>query len=205
MTVGNMLDENGYYTGSDGAKYAKCDGEYFKVEPIVWQIVLKQSDSALIVSESILANLQYHPNRNRYKDSDVRYWLNRRFYPCAFSEAEKNRIMTSDVDNSVESTGISGNPYAGENTQDKVFLLSYREAFECFGLTDADRQKRVTPFAEKTGTFVHKDTACGWWWLRSPDDSHSYDVRIVDDYGEDYYSPVYYDSLGVVPALKIKL
>ena len=78
------VDENGYYTGSDGEKYAKqianpystdtSKGEYalsngsfltkdqeyfFKVEPLKWRILKEENGQALIVSDLVLEHINY--------------------------------------------------------------------------------------------------------------------------------------------------
>ena len=157
VTVGDVADEDGYYLGSDGERYAKVvasligssftfsnnssivDGNtyYFKVEPIRWRIL----SGSLILCDSIIANHYYHHTTsstvlspgmwvyyaNNYAKSDIRAWLNDEFYKTAFGELQQALIQTTEVDNSAQSTGNSSNSYACQNTSDKVFLLSYRE------------------------------------------------------------------------------
>lgn len=73
---GDTPDENGYYLGSDGAKYVKAVADpngggytfsddtavtsgsayYFKVESIRWRILSESNGKALIVCDSIIAN-----------------------------------------------------------------------------------------------------------------------------------------------------
>ena len=81
VTVGDVADEDGYYLGSDGERYAKVvadpysssgytfsdgsdvtNGEtyYFKVEPIRWRILSESDGSAFILADGIIANHYYH-------------------------------------------------------------------------------------------------------------------------------------------------
>lgn len=80
VTVGDVADEDGYYLGSDGERYAKVvadpddsgytfsDGSavtegstyYFKVEPIRWRILSESDGSAFILADGIIANHYYH-------------------------------------------------------------------------------------------------------------------------------------------------
>lgn len=60
-----------------------------------------------------------------YKTSDVRTWLNADFYNSVF--VDNSYIQTTEVDNSAETTNKSPNKFACENTQDKVYLLSYKD------------------------------------------------------------------------------
>ena len=153
-----------------------------------------------------------------YANSFVRYWLNEEFLTKAFSEDERELILTTDVDNSDTSTGFEVNQYACEDTQDKVFLLSYKEAFETYGLNDEDRKKRATQYA----FYRSGDDTDNEWWLRSPDSKNDFCARIVSEDGKGWqtvggtqkaciqnvhiYKGVdYYPYTGVVPALRIKL
>ena len=84
VTVGDVADEDGYYLGSDGERYAKvvadpCDSRYsfsdgsdvkrgntyyFKVEPIRWRILSESDGSAFILADGIIANHYYHNTRS---------------------------------------------------------------------------------------------------------------------------------------------
>ncbi len=82
VTVGDVADEDGYYLGSDGERYAKVVADpnssgykykfsdnssvisgntyYFKVEPIRWRILSESDGNAFILCDSIIANHNYH-------------------------------------------------------------------------------------------------------------------------------------------------
>ena len=235
VTVGDVADEDGYYLGSDGERYAKVvadpyesgytfsnnssiiDGNtyYFKVEPIRWRILSESNGNAFILCDSIIANKAYDSSNNNYANSDIRAWLNDEFYKTAFGDLQQALIQTTEVDNSVYSTGYS-NPYACGNTFDKVFLLSYREVtnsaygFASSSTYDTARQMLTSDFSRATGAGMGTDSSCygnGWWWLRSPSNNYSIYARDVRNLGSafnDYY--VYGDcSHGVVPALNLTL
>ena len=61
---------------------------------------------------------------NNYEYSAIRSWLNNEFYDSAFTEQEKGYIITTTVDNSLESTMNLGGQYVCDDTTDNVFLLS---------------------------------------------------------------------------------
>ncbi len=248
VTVGDVADEDGYYLGSDGKRYAKVvadpynssgytfsDGSkvtsgntyYFKVEPIRWRILSEDGESAFILADGIVANHYYHHTSssatidgkevyaNNYKHSDIRAWLNDEFLNTAFGKVAQSLIETTEVDNSVYSTGISSNKFACEDTFDKVFLLSYREVTDsAYGFAsssstfDTARRMTVSDYARSTGAYMNTSSSsfgCGDWWLRSPDRSYSDDARVVDRNGYAVSSYVYFDHYGVVPALNIIL
>lgn len=189
VTVGDVADGDGYYLGSDGARYAKVvadprgsgytfsDGSsvtdgatyYFKVEPIRWRILSEDGEGAFILADGILANKAYDASsNNNYKYSDISRWLNGGFLYAAFGEIAQSLIETTEVDNSASSTGYSSNQYACENTFDKVFLLSYREVINSeYGFAsdysdhDTARRMTVSDYARSTG--ARMDTSSSYF------------------------------------------
>lgn len=238
VTVLETQDARGYYLGSDGSYYAKvvatpCESGYtfstgatvtngatyyFKVEPIRWRILSENGETALLLCDSIIANQRYDAGgNNNYKESNVRAWLNETFYQTAFSDLQQEIILTTLVDNSADSTGYSSNRYACEDTEDKVFLLSYREVtnsaygFASSSFTyDTARRMQTSDHTRATGAYMDTSSdyyGCGYWWLRSPDDGYSISARYVAYAGDEgsYYTIVDYSYYGVVAALQIRL
>ena len=121
------------YVSYGGEKYKKCKDYYWrKVEPIQWRYLSQDGDNVQFVSEKVLDNHVWNTTDhgdevylNNYKFSDIRAWLNSDFLDQAFYY-DSSLIQTVNVDNSAESTGNdSSNPFACEDTQDKVYLLSF--------------------------------------------------------------------------------
>ena len=216
-------------TFSDGSKVTRGAIYYFKVEPIRWRILSEESGKALLLADRILEKHYFHHTiesirmglfkkayANNYKHSDIRAWLNGEFLNTAFGEVAQGLIETTEVDNSVYSTGDSSNRYACENTFDKVFLLSYREVvnseygFSCdYSDYDTARRMIVSDYARSTGAYMSISSGfigCSHWWLRSPSSHYSDYARSVYDFGtadDSYY--VNDDLIGVVPALNLTL
>jgi len=203
-------DDNGYNTSSV---------YWFKYEPITWRVLDVQSSSAFLMADLVLDSQDYHystSNRtiggstvypNNYKESHIRSWLNDNFYNTAFTAAEKARIQTTTVDNSVASTGYDPNAYACANTSDKVFLLSYSETTNAsYGLsTTTARQLKPSAYAQSQGVYIAPSNGNSYWWLRSPFNYSASNARNVNRYGSVYSNYVTYTYNGVVPALWISL
>lgn len=234
VTVSATTDSRGYYLGSDGAYYAKVisdphdsnytftsgaaveSGEvyYFKVELIRWRILATDGDKMLILCDSIIENLRYADNKNNYRDSEIRAWLNETFYKTAFSELQREIIIKTVVDNSVSSTGNTVNPYICENTEDNVFLLSFAEVtggkydFTTSGPDTAERQMQTSDYSRAGGVYMNTSREYygnGWWWMRSPDGLDVGSARGVYHDGDPHYAyRVDYSNCGVVPAVWIK-
>lgn len=212
------------YTFSTSATVTRGTVYYFKVEPIKWRILSESGGTALILCESIIANKRYNEYyegtkngvyANNYKESEIRAWLNDEFYNTAFNTLQQELIQITEVDNSVYSTGFSSNPYTCANTNDKIFLPSYREMVNtAYGFSsnssdyDTARRRLTSDYSRATGVWMDAYTGYygnGYWWLRSPLDLYSYLARYVsyDGYIDGNY--VYNSNIGVVPALVIDL
>ena len=185
--------------------------------PIEWLVLARDGNKALLISRYGLDAQPY----NKYNASvtwetcTLRTWLNGRFYIKAFSSAEQAAILTTNVDNSKSQCYSGWNTSGGNNTQDKVFLLSYAEANKYFGVTydnSSNTKSRVAPTAyaiahgawtsssDKTADSVN----AGWWWLRSPGSYQSFAAR-VSTAGSCGSNSVSYDYGSVRPALWVNI
>ena len=135
-------------------------------EPIEWILLESKGNKHLLLSRYVLDWKAFDESGKAatWDYSSLRTWLNQEFLETAFSEPEKKQIGKNYVDNSY-GQGVPGiNVYAGGNTSDSSFILSYAEA-QRFFLTDEDRTATQTEFAKSQG--VGKGDTCRWW-LRSP-------------------------------------
>ena len=163
----------------------------------------KEGNQVLLLSKYVLDAKPYNEEFEKvtWETSDIRKWLNNEFYTTAFNKTEKAKIQASLIKNEDNSEyGTSG----GNDTEDKVFLLSEKEAETLFS-NEEERIAKATEYAEKSGVYVNEEKAA-YWWLRSPGDSG-------DDAAEVIYSgwvyrdgdSVYDNSGGVRPALHLNL
>ena len=161
--------------------------------PIEWLVLDYDaaSNRALIISRYGLDSKPYNTEfiDITWEKCTLRTWLNNDFLNAAFTAQEQKGIVLTAVDNSKSQGSSRWDTNGGNNTQDKIFLLSYAEANKYFGVTleDGNNMKsRVTPtaYALKAGawTIDSKTTAdgakAGWWWLRSPGYNQSYAARV---------------------------
>ena len=208
------------YTYSDGVNLTSSI-EWFLVESIKWRAIEEVDGSIKIVSDLILDSSCYYGNTdfrevdekniasNNYKYSTLRDFLNNNFYNAAFTAVQKSFILSTEVDNSAGTTGIYPNPFACENTSDKIFALSYSESFNSlYFANNAERQCRVTDYAKARGAYfgngIYQDI--GNWWLRSPCSDSSCDVSFANYDGYiDYASRIDRVNFGIVPAMQIRI
>ena len=185
--------------------------------PIEWLILDRDEQKILIVSKYGLDAQPYKKDYTSltWETCTLRTWLNGTFYNKAFSSAEQAAILTTNVDNSKNQCYSGWNTSGGNNTQDKVFLLSYAEANKYFGVTHdttSNTKSRVAPtaYAIAQGAYTHSSnkTADGtdarWWWLRSPGFYQSSAAGVRTDGSLNYYRVD--DASGSVrPALWVNL
>lgn len=185
--------------------------------PIEWLVLARDGNKALLISRYGLDAQPYNKDYTSvtWETCTLRTWLNSTFYNKAFSSAEQAAILTTDVDNSKSQRYSIWTTSGGNNTQDKVFLLSYAEANKYFGVTyvnSSNTKSRVAPTAYAIAQGAGKNssnkttdrTDAGWWWLRSPGSYQDYAAR-VDDFGSLCYGNVDAASGSARPALWVNL
>lgn len=149
--------------------------------PIEWMILDHNGQRALVVSKYGLDAQPYNITGHAatWETCTLRTWLNGTFYNKAFSSAEQAAILTTNVDNSKKQCYSGWETNGGNNTQDNVFLLSYKEAYVYFDVTEdshCNEKSPVAPTAYAIAQGADVDsycktedgTAARWWWLRSP-------------------------------------
>lgn len=188
-------------------------------EPIEWMVL--DYDAAnhrvLLLSRYGLDEQPYNTEKVdiTWEKSTLRTWLNGEFMNQAFSKTEQGAILTTAVDNSKSQCYSGWSTSGGNNTQDKIFLLSYAEANKYLGVTyenSNNTKSRVAPtaYALKQGAYpsisdkTSDGTAAGWWWLRSPGRIQNCAAYVSTD-GSPSFSYAHDDSSCVRPALWINL
>ena len=183
---------------------------------IEWLVVDRDGQKVLLLSRFGLDAQPYNKEYTSitWEECTLRTWLNETFLNKAFTPREQTGILMTNVDNS-SGQGYNGwKTSGGNNTQDKVFLLSYSESNKYLGVryNDTNNTKsRVEPTAyainQKANIYSNKTAdgkAAGWWWLRSPGRSPSF-VAVVRSDGAIYYNNADNNCGSVRPALWINL
>ena len=206
------------YTYQDDNGYSTNTIYWFSYDPIEWDILTESSGKALIIANLILDSQDYYPSSflksfshnggtgyaNNYELSAIRKFLNDNFYNTAFNELQKALIETTTVDNSAESTEQSPNSYACDNTNDKIFLLSYKEATTYY-TSETARQAIGTDYAKCQGLHVNSSNGNSSWWLRSPNSNYASNAYSFKHDGNFFNGHVCRTCYGVRPACWINL
>lgn len=191
---------------------------YFKWERIRWKVLQNDGNTLFVVADKALDNKHYDNKWGAitWKSCTIRNWLNESFYSAAFNSSEREAIAAQSIVD-------EGNPYwdisGGENTEDKVYLLSVDEVTnETYGFCressvfSMSRKTNPSGYANARGLLKHKsDGFEGYysrWWLRTPG-YHSGAAATVLDTGLIDGTGLAVDGIsigeGVCPALHIKL
>ena len=167
-------------------------------EPLRWIVIEKNDNSAMLLAEKVIDNMQFHNKRIEgltWEKSDLRTWLNKTFYTSAFNSDEKNALCNVEYILS-SNEGVEGYyKITSKKLSDPVFLLSYSQIKKAFN-TMEKRRVKSTDYAKKMGA---GDYCC--WWLLSPG-SDKVSVACIDENGK-AVSRWATDKRGVRPAIMI--
>ena len=172
-------------------------------EEIEWLVLAKDDDRLLVVSKYALDRHEYNTSYIdvTWETCSLRKWLNGAFLKSAFNSGEQKLIQKTTV-TADKNPSYSTSP--GNNTTDKVFLLSITEVNKYFS-SDNARQCQGTAYCYAQGAYKASNGNCRWW-LRSPGFDSDYAARVIID-GSVYSSggSVTGVNYGVRPALWIDL
>ena len=110
-------------------RYEQDGSEENGPEEIEWIVLHVQDGKVLLLSKYGLEAQRYNKKKTdvTWETCTLRAWLNDDFLNKAFDPEEQSAILTTEVDNS-DAQGYSGwITSGGNNTKDKIFLLSCTE------------------------------------------------------------------------------
>ncbi len=178
-------------------------------EKIEWLVLARNNDKMLVISRYALDCKPYNTDYKAvtWETCSLHKWLNETFFNEAFDSDEQKLILSSTVT-------ADPNPHydtpPGNDTTDKVFLLSITEVNKYFKSDDA-RKCAPTDYAIAQGAYTSSRYSTGgratcWWWLRSPGHDSNTAAFVYDD-GSVYHLGNRVDSsdLAVRPVLWIKI
>lgn len=228
VDVAYSSDTQGYYSWLDSNSY-----HYFKYEPIKWRILKVNGTDAFLVADKSLENQKYNDSYTSviWQTSTIRSWLNgysassnadgkdysnKNFIDTAFSSSERTAINSASIVNDDNlNYGIEG----GNNTNDKIFLLSESEVYtnsavpygfkSSYSIYDETRRSKSSTYGKATG--IYSDTSdeykgnC-YTWLRSPGgDMYSITYVYTDGSVSRYGCHIDYHRMAVRPVLHLNL
>jgi hypothetical protein len=137
-----------------------------------WRVLNVNADNALIITEHVIEQRAYDMKAKgiTWEQCGLREYLNKEFYSNVFSADEQGRVLSTCLKNEDNQWfGTKG----GNDTTDKIFLLSLEEVVSFFG--DSGQLRGKNPNSKyfindryKPTRTAKFDGASSWWWLRSP-------------------------------------
>ena len=186
----------------DELKFGTYNGD-----PIEWQVIeVNEEGEALIISKYALDMREYSKEHTpvTWAESDTRGWLNGEFYDTSFTDKEKKEIVVSHL---TTAANRDFDTEGGEDTDDKIFLLSAEESEKYFP-TNEERLCYPTEHCIKSGVWVSdyagfEGTCC--WWLRTTGKTR-YLTAFVYVAGNVFFegARIFSHYLGIRPAMRIK-
>ena len=187
-------------------------------EPIVWRVLAIDGNKVLLLADQALIGMPYNSKESFLNDvtwetCSLRTWLNGYFLHYAFSDEEQQAIVPTVISTPDYRDYVGLVVSGGNDTTDKVFLLSSEEAKKYLA-TDSLRICSPTEYAVYTGAanswgFYSDDShnvaeyindVC-WWWLRSPGQIGHYTACCGHDGGIYSYNYSAEDGISVRPAV----
>ncbi|MBO5033306.1 MAG: hypothetical protein J6C19_11075 [Lachnospiraceae bacterium] len=179
------------------------------MEPIEWRVLENTGDSVLLMSRYVLDGVPYsnaydtyayNPYDVTWETCNLRNWLNTTFYTTAFDTDEQSRILTVKNSNAPNFSLSAKKMMYGNDTFDKVFILSVDEVARYFPrdsvylnndgqpiyYASALRMK-ATPYALKHGASE--------WTIK--------DAKACEGYHGGFYS-IRYDVVGYAQKIALR-
>ncbi len=202
-----------------------------KKTPIKWQILEKEGDRAFVISKYVIEKKRYNEcgkdvkvwdcEGTTWEECTLRSWLNDEFIHEAFNEEERQRIETTFlINDKIRGTKSK----SGNNTTDKVFILSVSEVEKYFD-TEKARKCQATDYVQDpecdyfesfsydgnfhidpSGRFETTDGikgTCGWI-LRTPGAEQNRCAKVLSNGDITKFGWTSYEE-GIRPAMWIKL
>jgi len=139
------INDEGYYVFG---VYEQDNNYNNGPEPIEWEIITENENGILLASRYVLDAKPYHFERTdiTWEDCSLRTWLNNDFMNTAFNDYEQsliNEVYLENKDNVLCETD------GGNDTIDRVFLLSSEDVFSYFRINAVKENKEWCGFSQQ--------------------------------------------------------
>lgn len=143
-------------------------------EPIIWHVLDTNDGKALLLSVSVLDCQQYNETSGptTWENCSLRKWLNNVFYNNAFSENEREQIISITVEQSENVDYIVSS--SGKEATDKIFILGIEDAKRYFQNDSTAALASLTSYAWGQGARDSGRNGECPYWLRSPGMNNNY-------------------------------
>jgi len=159
-------------------------GEIIRFAGTDWLVLEVEKEKMLVISQYLFGPSLINEVSSDYtwETSTMREYLNNEYYSVTFSDEEKACILETTLPNA-DSQRFG--TFGGNETTDRVFLLSIDEVVRYFGdsgqlanggssderIDDQYNNKRRASYSEANNMYDKQTGLEGAWWLRSPGES----------------------------------
>lgn len=167
-------------------------------EELEWFVLDEKDGKLLLLSRYALESLPFNESGESctWETSSIRQWLNGEFLETAFSAELADTICTTKHENDRYSKGAD----CGNDTEDKVFLLSEYEADHYF---DRDSQRRAEP-SSMCEADINENGNC-WWMLRTMGNSSKNVMGVHEKGGLNYNGRSIDEPRAIRPAMWVDM
>ena len=92
VKISEQVDKDGYYIGSDGEKYVSDKDNFYKVEPLRWEIIDIIDNNIVMITDNIIDYHIFDKENNNYVNSNIRNYIIKNIYDRAFTDKEKELL-----------------------------------------------------------------------------------------------------------------
>ncbi len=215
-------------------RWGEEEWHYFRFDPIRWRVIALEDGTACLMADRLLDCQPYDAKGGQvtWERSTVRSWLNgypatendagndytgKGFLDMAFTGNEREAVLETRVENRANSRYGTD---CGNDTNDRVFLLSNAEVFEsedaarngfyaANGKDDPAKRFRSTMYAKCRGTWwssVNGYMGNSFWFMRTNGYTRE-SVTYICDFGYIYQRGTIAtcEDAGLLPAIRIDL
>lgn len=187
--------------------------------PIEWVVLKTEDGKAMLLSRYVLDCKRYNDGNRKvtWEKCTLRKWLNKDFLKKAFSKEEQKAIQVTLVDNSKKQGGGEFcETLPGPDTEDRIYLLSFHEAYREFFQQEQALMAEPTDYAVAKGAEKFKaddpwfktvgvyGNAGASWWLRTSGDTENSAVWANFD-GTPNVNSVGLKNIGIRPVLWVSI
>ena len=194
--------------------YYQSDATGKTKEPIKWRVLSVNGNDAFLVADQNLDAKSYNETDDNvtWETCTLRSWLNGGFINTAFTMEEQNAIFSTKV---VNESNLTYGTDGGNNTQDKIYLLSLGEVKNtAYGFPSNEENTSDTRVSTNTLYVGSRNSSMrssrnrnwgDWWWLRSPGEDSDRAACVIINGSVGSFGHSKHNHHAVRPALHLNL
>lgn len=157
-----------------------------KYAPIEWIVVKRDTENVILIAKHCLTAMAYDSQTTNvdWRKCGLNNWLNSTFYDSAFSNNEKECIITN--------ASLKSNVYIFDETEISKYLT-----------TNELKIAKATDYAVSQGIQVAENGNSCWWIRKSDKNGKLYPILSTGEKGDSLYAAN--DFVGVRPVIEVKI